>query len=163
VKAEQVHGTIGKVKSGRRGQSLHAILGSCVGIGFMFSERGIYGLAHCLLSKSGSVTQDLNGRHVDSAISTLSSLMMLTPADRRKVRVILAGGANMTMPSDTDPKRLVGNVNANFALATLKEKGFRIQHDDLGGTSGRQVSIDCDTGAYEIAIIPRLGGQSPCL
>lgn len=158
MRVEKLHVTIGKVRTGRKGQSLHAILGSCIGIGFLFNERGIYGLAHCLLSKSGSAKQELGGRHVDTAISSLSSMMMLTPADRRKVRVILAGGANMTMPSDTDPKRLVGKVNAKFALATLKEAGFRIQHDDLGGSSGRQVSIDCATGAYEIAIIPRLGG-----
>ena len=63
----------------------------------------------------------------------------------------------MTMPEGTDPKRLVGSVNADFALKAVKEAGFRIQHDDLGGTSGRQVTINCDDGTYSIASIPRLG------
>ena len=155
---EKLHVTIGQVKTGRSGQSLHAILGSCIGIGFLLQRRGIYGLAHCLLSKSKARPEELSGRHVDSAISALSTMMELTPVDRKKVRVFLAGGANMTMPEDTDPKRLVGRVNADFALRAVKEAGFRIQHDDLGGTCGRQVTIDCDEGTYSISQIPRLGG-----
>ena len=156
--SEKLHVTIGQVKVGRAGQSLHAILGSCIGIGFLFAERGVYGLSHCLLSKGNAILTESPGRHVDSAIRTLSEMMDLTPADRRKIRVILAGGANMTMPEGTDPKRLVGSINADFALKEIKNAGFRVLHDDLGGTTGRQVTINCDDGAYSIAAIPRLGG-----
>lgn len=155
---EKLHVTIGQVKIGKPGQSLHAILGSCIGIGFLFPQRGVYGLAHCLLSKSNATSAELTGRHVDSAIVSLAKMMDLTPPDRRKVRVILAGGANMTMPEGTDPKRLVGSINANFALLAVKAAGFRVQHDDLGGTTGRQVTINCDDASYTIASIPRLGG-----
>lgn len=155
--SEKLHVTIGQVKVGGAGQSLHAILGSCIGVGFLFAERKIYGLAHCLLSKSNVQSDELTGRHVDSAISSLDTMMNLTPADRRKVRVILAGGANMTRHGETDPKKLVGSVNASFALKAVKEAGFRILHDDLGGVRGRQVTINCDDGSYTIAEIPRLG------
>lgn len=157
---EKLHVTIGQVKTGSAGQSLHAILGSCIGIGFLFAERSLYGLAHCLLSQSKATSKELTGRHVDSAIASLSSMMKITPADRRKVRVILAGGANMTMPEGTDPKRLVGSVNSSFAKKAIKEAGFRVQHDDMGGTIGRRVIINCDDGSYTILKIPRLGGSS---
>ena len=156
--AEKLHVTIGQVKIGRPGQSLNAILGSCIGVGFLFQPRGIYGLAHCLLSNSGKVSEDSPGRNVDAAIESLSSMMSLTPPDRRKVRVILAGGANMTRPEGTDPKRLVGSINANYALKAIKAAGFRVQHDDMGGTFGRQVTINCDDGSYVISEIPRSGG-----
>lgn len=155
---EKLHVTIGQVKIGRAGQSLHAILGSCIGIGVLFPDRGLYGLSHCLLSQGDTVTKDAPGRHVNTAIETLAEMMELTPPDRRKVRVIVAGGANMTMPKGTDPKRLVGSANASYALKALKEAGFRVQHDDLGGLQGRQVTINCDEGSYTIANIPRLGG-----
>lgn len=154
---EKLHVTIGQVKVGGVGQSLHAILGSCIGIGFLFAERKVYGLAHCLLSKSNAQSDELTGRHVDSAINALDKMMNLTPADRRKVRVILAGGANMTRPGETDPKKLVGSVNARFALKATKDAGYRIMHDDLGGETGRQVTINCNDGSYKIAEIPRLG------
>ncbi|MEO1495101.1 MAG: chemotaxis protein CheD [Pseudomonadota bacterium] len=153
---EKLHVTIGQVKVGREGQSLHAILGSCIGVGFIFNQRRIYGLAHCLLSKSKVGSDELTGRHVDSAIASLTTMMNITPPDRRKVQVILAGGANMTMPEGTDPKRLVGSVNSSFALKAIKEAGYRLQHDDLGGMYGRQVTINCDDGTYAIAKIPRL-------
>lgn len=155
---EKLHVTIGQAKVGRSGQSLHAILGSCIGIGFLFTTRGIYGLAHCLLSNSGRVSDDAPGRNVDAAIASLTSFMELTPPDRRKVKVILAGGANMTRPEGTDPKNLVGSINANYAVKAIKAAGFRILDDDLGGTFGRQVSINCNTGHYTISTIPRLGG-----
>ena len=155
---EKLHVTIGQVKVGRAGQSLNAILGSCIGVGFLFQQRGIYGLAHCLLSNSGKVSHDAPGRNVDAAIASLTKMMALTPADHRKVRVILAGGANMTRPNSTDPKRLVGTVNASYALKAMKSAGFRVQHDDLGGNFGRQVTIDCNDGSFNISAIPRLGG-----
>ena len=154
---ERLHVTIGQVKTGRDGQSLTAILGSCIGVGFLFQQRGIYGLAHCLLSNSGKASADAPGRNVDAAIASLTHMMALTPADHRKVRVILAGGANMTRPDGTDPKRLVGSVNASYALKAMKAAGFRVQHDDMGGNSGRQITINCNDGSFDISVIPRLG------
>ena len=76
---------------------------------------------------------------------------------RREINVILAGGANMTMPRGTDPTRLVGAANAEFAERAIKAARLRIGHTDLGGETGRRVTIDCSTGEYDIAAIPRLG------
>lgn len=156
--SEKLHVTIGQVKVGHPGQSLHAILGSCIGVAFLHAPRDIYGLAHCLLSKSATQGEELTGRHVDSAIRSLTQMMEITDKERRKVKVVLAGGANMTMPVGTDPKRLVGSVNASFALKAVREAGYRVLHDDLGGTVGRQVTIHCDDGSYVIDKIPRLEG-----
>ena len=84
--------------------------------------------------------------------------MMQIPDDqRRKVKVFIAGGANMTLPSDADPKRMVGATNANFARKALREAGLRLHHEDTGGEQGRRVEIDCNTGEYTIKTIPRLG------
>lgn len=156
---ESIPVQIGQVKVGREGQSLNAILGSCVGLGFLYKERGIYGLAHCLLSKSDGPSAKGDGRHVDQAIQSLLEKMEVGPDAIRRVRVFLAGGANMTMPTGTDPKRLVGNTNATFARKALKEARLRIMHEDTGGECGRRVFIDCTTGDFKIDKIPRLGGS----
>lgn len=172
----ELHVRIGQVKIGRPGQVLSAILGSCVGIGFLFPPRKIYGLAHCLLSKSasepagaapvanGRLKEDGqlvgNGRHVDQAIESLLIMMDIQDDERRKLRVILAGGANMSMPLDTPPAQLVGSVNAKFARQAIRSARLRLLDDDLGGLNGRRISINCDTGEFEIHQIPRLGGTS---
>ena len=148
---------IGEVKVGRAGQSLNAILGSCIGLGFLYPDGGVYGLAHCLLSKSDGPSPKGDGRHVDQAILSLLKKMDVTDEAKRKLRVFVAGGANMTRPSGTDPKRLVGHVNATFARRTLREMRLRVFHEDIGGHSGRRVTIDCTTGDFTIDVIPRLG------
>lgn len=172
----ELHVRIGQVKIGKPGQVLTAILGSCVGIGFLFPPRKIYGLAHCLLSQSTTapagavpvtsrrVKEDGqvvgNGRHVDQAIESLLTMMDIQDDERRKLRVILAGGANMSMPIDTPPAQLVGSVNAKFARQAIRSARLRLLDDDLGGLNGRRISINCDTGEFEIHQIPRLGGTS---
>ena len=83
--------------------------------------------------------------------------MQVAETDRRKLRVFIAGGANMTLPHDIEPERLVGQINADFARAALRDAGLRIVHDDTGGEHGRRVAIDCTTGEFTAKLIPRLG------
>jgi chemotaxis protein CheD len=153
----EVHAQIGEVKIGRHGQTLHALLGSCIGIGFLWPGKGVFGLAHCLLSQSPKLTDEIGARHVDQAVQSLVRLMGIEPADQRSLQVILAGGGNMTMADSTPDARLVGSINATFARKHLKHSGFRIMHQDLGGSMARRVSIDCTTGEFIIKQIPRLG------
>ena len=150
---------IGEVRTGGPGDALTAILGSCIGLGFLLPERGICGLAHALLARSdGAVDAKGEGRHVDQAIDTLLRQMEIGPGrERRRVRVFLAGGANMTRPTGTDPGQLVGAINADFARSALKAAGLRITQDETGGELGRRVTIDCGTGLFTIDPIPRLG------
>ena len=148
---------IGQVKIGREGQSLNAILGSCIGLGFLHPTEGVYGLAHALLAESTGPKTKGDGRHVDHAIASLLDQMDISGKEKRKVQVFLAGGANMTLPEDTDPKRLVGRVNADYARKAVRQAGLRVTHDDTGGVLGRRVTIDCSTGEFAIASIPRLG------
>ncbi|MEM8802636.1 MAG: chemotaxis protein CheD [Pseudomonadota bacterium] len=148
---------IGEVKVGRAGQSLNAILGSCIGIGFLDKKNGVYGLAHALLAKSNGPSIKGGGRHVDVAIETLLRKMEVADEERRKLGVFIAGGANMTLPIGTDAKRLVGAQNADFARSALRDAGLRISCDDTGGEHGRRVTIDCNSGEFTISSIPRLG------
>lgn len=154
--AEKIHVQIGEVKTGRPGQVLTAILGSCIGLGFLYPARGIYGLAHCLLSGSGANQDQISGRYVDQAVRSLISLMQVSPADHKRIKAIVVGGANMTMPPDTDPKRLIGSINSGSAYRAVRKLGIRNIYEDTGGILGRQVTIDCTTGEFEVIQIPRL-------
>lgn len=154
--AEKVHVQIGEVKIGRPGQFLTAILGSCIGLGFLYPARGLCGLAHCLLSNSGSVSDQISGRHVDQAVRSLVALMEVGPTDHKGIKAIVIGGANMTMPADTDPTRLVGSINSGCAYRAVRQLGIRNIFEDTGGVLGRQVTIDCSTGEFEVNQIPRL-------
>lgn len=160
TETNELHVRIGQVKIGRPGDTLTAILGSCIGIGFLWEKAQIYGLAHCLLSKSpnGPVNKNRGGRHVDQAIASLMSMMEVEEEDRRNLRIVLAGGANMSKPLGTAPEKLVGSINARFARQAIRSAGLRLLDHDLEGINGRRIQIDCASGEYSIQHIPRMGG-----
>ncbi|MBX3041147.1 MAG: chemotaxis protein CheD, partial [Bdellovibrionaceae bacterium] len=89
---------IGEVKVARNGETLKAILGSCVGIGLIWRRRGLCGLAHCLLPKSPVPTFVIGARFVDQAFPSLLALLKAHPEDYPELELILVGGGNMTNP-----------------------------------------------------------------
>lgn len=146
-----------QVKTGRGDTELNTILGSCVGIGLIWKRRGICGLAHCLLSKSPNENYALGAHYVDQAFYSLEQMMSIT--DYRDIRAVIAGGGNMTMEDTQKPERLVGHINTEAAISELEKRNIIITHRDIGGNTGRRVTIDCLTGEATIQPIPRIGQQ----
>lgn len=152
---EEINVHIGEVKTGTSGQVLRALLGSCVGIALLWPERGIFGLAHCLLAKSPEKDFVIGAKYVDQAIHSLLTLMNITKDDYSKVRAVVAGGGNMINYEESDKTKLVGYNNRIFAIEALDRLKIKIVFEDTGGTNGRRISIDCDKGSYDVVRIPR--------
>lgn len=87
---------------------------------------------------------------------SLISLMQVGPPDHKRIKAIVVGGANMTMPPNTEPKRLIGSINSGSAYRAVRKLGIRNIYEHTGGILGRQVTIDCATGEFEVIQIPRL-------
>ncbi|WP_413289667.1 chemotaxis protein CheD [Bdellovibrio sp. HCB337] len=136
---------IGEVKVGRDEDTLKATLGSCVGIAFLWKEKNIFGLAHCLLPDGSEQIYRLSARYVALAIPSLMTMMEITPADVGKIEVHIAGGGNMHEPVVQVKTAPIGQQNYEKARALLKEKGFRIQTEDVGGDTARQIIVKCGT------------------
>lgn len=153
---QEYHARIGQVKIGSNGDQLHALVGSCIAIGFLHKNRSICGLAHCLLPDSKSKTFEIGARYVDQAIHSLLQLMEVQPDETRALRAIVVGGGNMTKPKGSDPKQMVGVSNAQFAKKTLRQKRIRIMHEDIGGMHGRKIVIDTATNDFHVNVIPRI-------
>ena len=146
---------IGDIKIGRKDDILHALLGSCVGIAILWPERGVYGLAHCLLAENPKKTFEISGRYVDQAITSLLILMRVQEKDYPKIQAVIAGGGNMTLPANSDPSKLVGTINSEMAFRCLKERKIKVIHSEIGGLIGRKITVDCLTGEFKIRKIPR--------
>jgi chemotaxis protein CheD len=147
---------IAEVKIAKNGELLKAILGSCVGIGMMWKEERICGLAHCLLPESPSPTFAIGGRFVDQAIRSLLAMMKVQPGDMNKVETLIVGGGNMTNPGVADSSKLVGAHNFQVALREARKYGLRVVHCDSGGEQGRKIFIDSSNFTYRVENIPRL-------
>lgn len=153
---KRIHVSIGEVKIGDGQDTLMAHLGSCVGIGLLWKEKKLFGLAHCLLPQGLFQVGKLGGRFVNQALPSLLAMMKIRDENRESIEVILVGGGNMT---DTAPGRgggTIGELNAIAAQLLLKQGGFKITHLDVGGDAGRKIFIHCADGSFEVSNIPRL-------
>ena len=145
---------IGEVKISQNGETLKAILGSCVGIALIWESRSKCGLAHCLLPKQPQPSDKIGARYVDQAFQSLVELMKISAIDAPKVRVVVVGGGNMT--GGNNKKRLVGASNFESAMAEVKSRGFRLLHSDGGGTLGRKIVVDGTKLSFNVESIPRI-------
>lgn len=139
-----------EVGTGRDGDVLRAILGSCVGIGLLWRERGICGLAHCLLPESQQQRTAMGAKYVTDALPSLVHLMGMERRNFREVEAVIAGGACMVQHRVMPRHGLIGEQNVQAAQRLLAETGIRIVHEDVGGECGRQIVIDC--GSYNYAV-----------
>lgn len=145
---------IAEVKIARKEEVLKAILGSCIGIGIIWRERQICGLAHCLLPMNPSSKCEIGARYVDQAVRSLLALMKIRPSDYKKIEVVVAGGGNMTAPNAKDESTLIGMHNYNTAMKVINELGLNIVHKEAGGNQGRNIFIDASDYSYRVEKIP---------
>lgn len=154
--AREINVHIGQVKTGKSGDTLKTILGSCVGIGFIWKRKKRCGLAHCLLPKAPQQTFEIDARFVTQAIPSLMALMKIRSENYSEIEAIVAGGGNMTMPNVKSPEGLVGTANVAAAIEILEKLKITIVFKDTNGDHGRKVLINCSDFSFQVLSIPRL-------
>lgn len=146
------HVGIGELKIGGRTEQLKAVLGSCVGIAFIWKKRGRCGLAHCFLPEAAVPQLEPGARYVSHAVPSLLRLMGATSADLADFVVVVAGGGMML---DACSSRFqVGLHNAEAARKHLRRHGLTVLDCQVGGTGGRTLTVDCATFSYHIDQLP---------
>lgn len=150
---------IGEIKIAKKGEILKAILGSCVGIGFIWKKKQMCGLAHCLLPVNPEKSFEISGRYVDQAIASMFAMMKIGEEDIAEIEVLFVGGGNMTNPLAADNSKLVGGQNFLIAERELKKKGMKIVYREHSDCQGCRITIDSSTCKFQIEVIPRLAGN----
>lgn len=134
---------------------LKATLGSCIGLAFLWPERGCYGMAHCLLPESPEHPAPHGARYVDQAITSLLRQMHVEPEHYARIEAHVAGGGNMmqrAQPSGRPPH--IGQLNSNAAMRHLARHGIMVRSADVGGTQARQISLDCASACVSVIHVP---------
>lgn len=129
-------------------------LGSCIGIALYDQKAKIAGLSHVMLPYSYAFTNTSNPlKYADLAIPELLKQMYATGARLGNIYAKIAGGASMFSFNDKNPGLDIGFRNAEAVKSTLKEFNVPILSSDLGGKTGRTMSIEALTGKVFIKII----------
>jgi chemotaxis protein CheD len=143
---------IGEVKTTSSGQTLKTNLGSCVGIGLLWRERHLYGLAHCLLPAAPPEQTVKNGKYVDHAVALLVEKMKITRADTADVEAIVGGGAAIIKVQSGTKQATkhwtIGDDNVAAALQQLTKLHVPLMFRDVGDHYGRQMTLDGKEGTY---------------
>ncbi|MET0320750.1 MAG: chemotaxis protein CheD [Duganella sp.] len=147
------HVNIGELRVGARTDQLQALLGSCVGIAFLWKKRGRCALAHCLLPESPLPQNELGARYVSQAVPSLLRLIGACEADYADIEVVVAGGGNML---DACSARFqIGQQNIDAAEKYLRHYGLRVSRMDVGGKTGRTLTVDCATQQVRVTALEK--------
>ena len=107
-------------------------------------------MSHCMLPRRGSpaaalATDPETYKYVDTCIATMLELM-LPHGGLASLEVKVFGGADMFPTSLAGRTGAVGAQNASVAMELLQAPKLRVLRTDLGGTRGRQIRFDAETG-----------------
>jgi len=150
--SQMSHVLSGQMQIGQGEQVLTALLGSCVGIGMIWRKQGRCGLAHCFLP-DGVEAGEGSARYVSAAVPGLLAMMGVRREQYDEVDVVIAGGARMLNLRPVGGA--VGTRNIEAARSHLSLRGLQVSFQDVGGSQGRRLSIDCDQQTFSVVRIAR--------
>ena len=133
---------------------IRTLLGSCVGVVLYDRVAKLGGLAHIVLPSSRGAI-DHPGKYADTAIPAMIADLDRRLGGKARLRLIakLVGGANMFQidPSLRDNAVLnIGQQNQQAIERILTDLMIPTLARDLGGTSGRRLTLDTASGIVTI-------------
>ncbi|MDR3572558.1 MAG: chemotaxis protein CheD [Anaerolineaceae bacterium] len=128
-------------------------LGSCLGIKMYDPVVGVSGLLHAVLPTSNNGSDPGAPKYVDSGIEGLLSAMIKKGADRRRIVIKMAGGANMLITPGFQHTFDIGIRNVDSAHKTFERLNLCLKKEDVGGNIGRTVRVYVANGRMTVRII----------
>lgn len=129
-------------------------LGSCVGVTIYDPSTQVGGLVHVLLPKCDIVPPSNPAKYADTGIPELIRRMLARGAKRSSMVAKMAGGADMfsALGSKSDIF-MIGQRNVEMCVNVLKKEGIKLTRRDTGGTYGRTIELNTESGQLRIKTI----------
>ena len=147
----RVHVAAAEIHVARTPIMLETVLGSCVAAVIWSRRLSVGGICHGALPQCPPNMLSDQGprpclRYVDFAIRYLAQEVSVLGTTREELEVKLFGGADVLPVLAPRPGGSVGNQNCSMALRTLEQEKLRLVSSDLGGTQGRVIYFNTETG-----------------
>ncbi len=132
---------------------LRTLLGSCIGVVLYERKRKILGLAHVVMPDSLGRVEPV-GKYADTAVpETIRRMQLLAGSGQLSLTAKIAGGANMFANLSVGISKPVGDQNIAAVERILSMYKIPIVGRDLGGTVGRRIVANIETGEVEVFFI----------
>ncbi len=138
------------------------VLGSCVGVAMYSRRRKLGALCHGLLPKCGD--EKLCARnckicfhYVDCSIARMLEQFHRQGVEKREIEIKVFGGSTIIGNQHNKNKFIaVGTLNAEMAFLTIKNEQLRLVASDVGGSLGRKIYFNTETGEILLKRVMRL-------
>lgn len=129
-------------------------LGSCVGVMIYDCKSKIIGLVHIMLPDSTSFRNVTNPyKFADIGIPKVLEQLKGKGCLKRNLTAKIAGGASMFKFAEKSINSDIGNRNIAAVKAVMEKEGIKIVAEDVGGSRGRSMFADPNTGEVTIRIV----------
>ncbi len=144
------------LKTGKEGEVLSTILGSCVGLCLYSSRHKAGGLLHLMMASAGAqatLPECKKAKYADTGVPELIRLLKtLHGIHSTDLVAKMFGGAKVL----AGVERNIGAENAIAVKTILQEYGIPIKAHKLGGEKGYRIKFMLDTGK----VVCQVFGQS---
>ncbi len=126
-------------------------LGSCIGVAVHDPYAHVGGMLHAQMPtslKSPDLARSDPGRFVDLGVPLLFQHAIASGADKRRLRVTVAGAANMS--GAANPLFDIGQQNLTALRKALWRLGVLISAEETGGSIPRTFYLDLATGTTTV-------------
>lgn len=146
AKAGQPMVGMGQIAVIMREESAYAVLGSCIGLTLYSQRLRIGAMAHIVLPQAGT-REGAPGKFADTALPHMLKLLQEHQVYPSGLTAKVAGGASMFAATG---KMQIGDANLEAVRSLLQEKNIPIAGEHVGGTKGRRVTFDGQTGLLTV-------------
>jgi chemotaxis protein CheD len=133
---------------------IRTLLGSCVAVILHDRVARLGGLAHIVLPDSRGTTEH-PGKFADTAIPAMIGEIerkVQVKANGRLVAKLVGGASMFTTGGNANPVLNIGLLNQEAVERILGELRIPILARDLGGASGRHLTLDTTSGIVAVRI-----------
>jgi chemotaxis protein CheD len=128
-------------------------LGSCIAVCAYDQVIKLGGMIHIVLPVHHSDNPQEFSKYADTGVPLMLAKMIQNGANKDRLIVKIAGGAQMTIsPGHKDTFR-TGEKNLTHILAALEKVNVGLTAADVGGTLGRTVKMQITTGVVTVKTV----------
>ena len=142
----------GEIGVSRNPATIATLLGSCVAV-CLYNRKGKFGGMNHFLLPSGSGGENENKYGDTSTNSLIDHLLKFDPQVKNLEAKVFGGASVVGHLSSISFD--IGGRNIQMAKSVLQERGIRIVEDETGGTQGRKIFFDSETGDVELRMIQK--------
>lgn len=133
----------------RKPMHLATLLGSCVSVCLSNPFRHVAGMNHYMLPEF--VAGNEVGRYGDSSTTTMLQTLFALDADPSHYRAHIYGGGCVI--GHLGALADIGARNVEMARKLLAARGIIVEHEDVGGSRGRRVDFNTETGVIQCRVV----------